>query len=115
MGLNAAGLPGALLGFAVALTGVMIPSCTLTWAATRWAHHNRELRAVRAFKQGMAPVVVALLIATGWILATGTCYDLSHWPLWAVTLVSALLVWKTRVHLLWLLGVGGLLGATGWV
>ena len=115
VGLNAAGVPGALLGFAVALTGVMIPSCTLTWAATRWAHHNRELRAVRAFKQGMAPVVVALLIATGWILATGTGYDLSHWPLWTVTIVSALLVWKTRIHLLWLLGVGGLLGATGWV
>ena len=115
VGLNAAGVPGALLGFALTLTGVMIPSCTLTWAATRWAHHNRELRAVRAFKQGMAPVVVALLIATGWILATGTGYDLSHWPLWAVTIVSALLVWKTRIHLLWLLGAGGLLGATGWV
>ncbi len=115
VGLNAAGLPGALLGFALTLTGVMIPSCTLTWAATRWAHRNRELLAVRAFKQGMAPVVVALLVATGWILATGAGYDLTQWPLWTIAVVSTLLVWKTRIHLLWLLGAGGLLGALGWV
>ncbi|MFZ9509978.1 MAG: chromate transporter, partial [Burkholderiaceae bacterium] len=92
-----------------------IPSCTLTWAATRWAHRNRELLAVRAFKQGMAPVVVALLVATGWILATGAGYDLTQWPLWTIAVVSTLLVWKTRIHLLWLLGAGGLLGALGWV
>jgi len=115
VGLNAAGVPGALLGFALTLAGVIIPSCTLTWAATRWAHRNRERLAVRAFKQGMAPVVLALLIATGWLLATSTGYDLSHWPLWAVTVASTLLVWKTRIHLLWLLGAGGLLGAMGWV
>ena len=115
VGLNAAGWTGGLLGLALTLTGIMVPSCTLTWAATRWAHRNRELRAVRAFKQGMAPIVVALLVATGWILATNTGYALSHWPLWAVTLVSTLLVWRTRIHLLWLLGAGGLLGALGWV
>ncbi len=115
VGLNAAGVPGALLGFALTMAGVMIPSCTLTWAATRWAHHNRERRSVRAFKQGMAPVVVALLVATGWILATSGGYTWSQWPLWAVALVSTLVVWKTRTHLLWLLGAGGVLGAMGWV
>jgi chromate transporter len=37
---------------------------------------------VRAFKQGMTPIVIALLIATGWILATGSSYALRNWPLW---------------------------------
>ena len=63
----------------------------------------------------MAPLVVALLIATGWILATGQGYDRANWPAWAVTLVSTIVVWRTRVHLLWLLGAGALLGAMGWL
>jgi chromate transporter len=29
--------------------------------------------------------------------------------------VAALIVWRTRVHLLWLLGAGALLGAVGFV
>jgi chromate transporter len=33
----------------------------------------------------------------------------------AVALVSTLIVWRTRVHLLWLLGAGALLGALGLV
>lgn len=115
VGLNAGGLPYAVLGMGVAMLGIMIPSTTLTYLAARWGHENRDLRAVRAFKQGMAPVVIALLIATGWILATGSGYDLRHWPVWAVALVSALIVWRTRLHLLWLLGAGAVVGWMGWV
>jgi chromate transporter len=85
------------------------------YLTNQWSHRNRDLRAVRAFKQGMAPLVVALVLATGWILATGQGYAWSHWPFWAVALASTLVVWKTRVHLLWLLGAGALLGAFGWV
>ena len=105
----------AMLGVGIAMVGIMLPSTTLTFAATRWAHQNRELRAVRAFKQGMAPLVIALLIATGWILAVSQSSPLAHWPLWLLTASSALLVWRTRLHLLWLLTTGGLMGWVGWV
>jgi chromate transporter len=87
----------------------------LTFAASRWGHKNRELRAVRAFKQGMAPVVVALMMATGWILTAAQGASWSHWPLWVLTVTAAILVWRTRIHLLWLLGAGALMGALGWV
>lgn len=114
VGLNAGGLPLAVLGMAVCMTGILLPSTTLTYLAARWGHANRELRAVRAFKQGMAPVVVALLMATGWILATGQGYDWRNAPNWALTAVAAVIVWRTRVHLLWLLAAGALIGAAGW-
>jgi chromate transporter len=104
-----------LLGISMAMTGILLPSTTLTFAATRWAHKNRELRAVRAFKQGMAPIVVALLIATGWVLTSGHGSSMDNWPLWLVTTLSALIVWRTRLHLLWLLGAGALLGWFGWI
>jgi chromate transporter len=115
VGLNAGGVPMALAGLLVTMVGIMLPSTTLTYLAARWGHKNRDLRAVRAFKQGMAPIVIALLIATGWILATASGYSLRHWPLWAVALVTALIVWRTRLHLLWLLGAGAALGWFGLV
>lgn len=115
MGAGMAAWPYALLGVAIAMVGILLPSTTLTFAAARWGHQNRELRVVRAFKQGMAPIVIALLIATGWILAVSHGSSMKNWPLWLVTVVSALLVWRTRLHLLWLLGAGGLLGWLGWV
>jgi chromate transporter len=115
IGLNAGGMGMALFGVLVCMVGIMIPSTTLTYLAAQWGHRNRELRAVRAFKQGMAPIVIALLVATGWILATGGDYSLQRWPLWLVAIATTVIVWRTRVHLLWLLGAGALLGALGLV
>jgi chromate transporter len=115
VGLNAGGMLTGLLGVFLALAGILIPSTVLTYAAAQWGHRNRDLRAVRAFKQGMAPIVVALLIATGWILASANGSSLKDWPVWLVTAATAVMVWRTRIHLLWLLGAGALLGWYGWV
>ena len=115
VGMNAGGLPAGLLGVFLALLGILIPSTTLTYVAAQWGHRNRELRAVRAFKQGMAPIVVALLIATSWILAGANGSSLKDWPVWLVTAATALIVWRTKIHLLWLLGAGALLGWFGLV
>ena len=115
VGMNAGGYGYALLGVAASMAGTVLPSSTLTFLAARWGHRNRELRAVRAFKQGMSPIVIALLIATGWILATSHGSSWDHWPLWLVTVVSTMVVWRTKSHLLWLLGAGGVLGWMGWV
>jgi len=98
------------------MVGIMLPSTTLAWFATRWLHHNGQRRGVRAFKQGMAPVVVGLLVATGLILANGNQRpDSPAWHLWLVAGVAGLVVWRTKIHLLWLLGAGALLGALGFV
>jgi chromate transporter len=115
VGMNAGGVPSAMFGLFVTMAGIMVPSTTLAYMTARWGHANRERRAVRAFKQGMAPIVIALLIATGWILATGSHYSLRDWPLWLVTAASTIMVWRTRVHLLWLLAAGAALGWFGWV
>lgn len=115
VGLNAGGVPAAALGVVVAMTGILLPSATLTYFAAQWGHRNRELRAVRAFKAGMAPIVVSLLIATGWLLALGASPSWGDWPTWGVAAVTAAVVWRTRLHLLWLLGAGAVLGGFGLV
>ena len=115
VGLNAGGYGYALLGVAVAMLGILLPSTTLTFMAARWGHQNRELRGVRAFKTGMAPIVVALLIATGWILAANIGKTVADWHVWLIAFAAAMIVWRSKIHLLWLLAAGGLLGWLGWV
>ena len=105
----------ALWGVLITMVGIMIPSCTLTFVATQWAHRNREMLAVKAFKSGMAPIVIALLIATGWLLTGNHENPARDWPLWVLAGATTLIVWKTKTHLLLLLGYGALLGALGWI
>ena len=105
----------ALAGAAVAMLGILLPSGLLTYSATRWAQHRRELRAVRAFKTGLAPIVIALLMATGWLLTAAHDQPARDWPLWLLTAATTVLVWRTRLHLLWLIGAGAVAGMLGWV
>jgi len=115
MAVGASAWGWGLLGVCTSLVGLLLPSTTLTLAAARWSHQNRERLGVRAFKAGMAPIVIGLLGATGWILATGQSSDTHNAPLWLLSVVVALLVWRTRIHLLWLLAAGGVLGWFGLV
>jgi len=110
VGMNAGSMGAALLGVAVTMLGIMIPSTVLTYVAAQWGHRNRELRAVRAFKQGMAPIVIALLLSTSFLLGAAGGNPARDWPLWLLAVVSGLVIWRTRIHLLWLLALGALAG-----
>jgi chromate transporter len=107
MGYQAAGVVGAV----AILTAIMLPSTTLALLAARWGQRRSHWLSVRSFKVGMAPLVVGLLFATGWILAT----SIDGWHHLLLTAAAALLVWKTRLHLLVMIGVGAAVGALGFV
>jgi chromate transporter len=113
VGMNAGSVGAALFGVLVTMVGIMTPSTVITYTAAQWGHRNRDLRAVRAFKQGMAPVVIALLLSTAWIL--GSSVSAEGWRLPLLALAAGLLIWRTRLHLLWVLAAGALLGALGLV
>ena len=115
VGLNAGGTLTGMFGALLALLGILLPSTTLTYVAAQWGQRNRERLSVRAFKQGMAPVVVGLMLATSWILALSNGNQPQDWPVWALSAATALIVWRSNLHLLWLLGAGALLGWFGLV
>lgn len=123
VGLNAGtGLGGgwasvwfASLGVLITMMGIMLPSSVLTYLATRWAHRHREKIGIRAFKAGMSPIVVALLLSTSWLLTLSHNQPGRDWPLYLLTGLTTLVVWRTQVHMLWLIGFGAFLGALGWV
>jgi chromate transporter len=74
---------------------------------------NQDLRAVRAFKLGLSPVVISMMVAAGWLLATANTEGVRDWPLWLLAAVTAAIVYRTKVHMLLLLAIGAVLGASG--
>jgi len=101
------------LGALISLLGLIIPSTTLTFITARWAQKNKELRIVRAFKQGLAPIVISMLLATCWLLASPERNIQLDWPLLLLAGFIAILTMKTKIHILWMLGMGAILGAMG--
>jgi chromate transporter len=108
MGWYAAGLGGAL----ASMLGMMVPSTTLTLAVSRWISTRRHWLSVRAFQAGLMPVTLGLLLATGAHLAPSF-----HQQPRALLLSGAIaiLVWQTRIGLIWLVAAGGILGGLGLV
>lgn len=102
-----------LLGMMLTMLGIMLPSSVLTYKATKWAHFNRDLISVQTFKSGMAPIVIGLLVSTGWLLSAAHRDLAQDWKIWMVTAVATLVMLRTSIHLLWLIAAGGILGAAG--
>ncbi len=109
VGLASQGWMGAFAAMAGSFMGVLLPSSILTLTITRWMHNNRDRIGVQAFKAGMVPLTVALLMATSWILASANKKP-SDWPFWLLAAAATLIVWRTKIHLLWLLGAGAVIG-----
>jgi chromate transporter len=106
MGWNAGGWAGA----AAATLGILLPSTTVALIAHRGAEKWREHRLVMAFREGTLPLTLGLLAAAGWVLAAPTAGAPAGL---ALTLLSAVLVWRTRINPLWLIGAGALAGGLG--
>ena len=105
----------AATGALLTLACMLLPSAVLTYSATRWLARNQQRRSVRAFKAGLAPIVVALLFATAWVLSQAYAELPQAWRLMGLTAASAVVAWRTRWRLIWLIALGAVLGALGWV
>lgn len=103
----------ATAGMLATFIGIMVPSSTLTFAATRWLQNNANHVIARASKASLAPISIALLLATAWLLTASHDNLAKDGPLWIFTAIALLLAWKTKIHLLLILGAGALLGALG--
>lgn len=112
LGWNIAGAAGAL----ATMAGILLPSTVLSLWAGRWGTQRRETRGVRAFTSGMAPMTIGLLFSTGWLLAE-PFLRAPEQRLGTLTLVcaSVVLMLRTRISPMWLIGLGAVVGGAGWV
>lgn len=102
-------------GVCASMAGMLLPSTTLAWAATRWGLRRRDHLGVRAFTGGMSAITVGLLLSSGWILSQ---------PAWrmparqaagsaVLMLVTVAVMLRTRLSPMWLIALGAAVGALG--
>jgi chromate transporter len=103
----------AITGFYLCLICVLTPSSVLVYRSTKWLQKNNQKRSVIAFKKGLAPVGVGSMLVSSWLIVRGDMVLAHNFPTWLLSLVTLVLVWKTNLHILWLLALGAAVGASG--
>jgi chromate transporter len=102
-----------IIGGIVAILAMSGPSSLLTYGVAHVWERFRDAPLRIAIQYGLAPVTVGLILASGYVL-TRTA-DQSSWVAYAITGVTIAVVLATPLHPLWLLGIGALIGAAGWL
>jgi chromate transporter len=98
---------GPLLGIA-AFVAFCLPSSLLAYFAVRADLKASGAPWLRAMKEGLAPITVGLVLASGFILTTGTVGSVKTL---GIAMATASLGSTTRISPLWFIGVAALIGA----
>ena len=103
VGWHVAGLPGAFTG----LLGMLVPSSAITFGVSGLWHRFRDRPWRGRVQAGLVPVTVGLVAASAALLTASTTVSAVAA---GTTLVSAVLLVRTRVHPLWVLAGGTVAG-----
>ncbi len=103
IGWKVAGLAGAL----VALAGICLPAAALAWWVGGLWDRFRDAPWRALVQRALIPVMVGLVSAGGYVLATPEGLD---WRNALIASASAAALCATRANPLWILGAGGAAG-----
>jgi chromate transporter len=103
IGYRVAGVAGSL----VALFALCLPAGALTWVVSSLWERFRDSPWRAVIQRALAPLVVGLTSAGGYVIATPHTPD---WRLWLIALATAAVMLRARVNPLWLLAGGAVLG-----
>ena len=105
VGWHVAGLPGAL----VALAAMCGPAAVLAWFVADLWDRFKDSAWRRAIQRAIAPIVVAMILSGGVVLAMPD--STPDWRLWLIAIATAAGILVTKLNPLWFLAAGGVLGA----
>lgn len=104
IGWKVAGLAGAF----VALGAMCFPAAVVAWYVAGLWDRFKDSPWRLAVQRAIAPIVVAMILSGGFVLATPESPD---WRLWLIAGASAAGMLASKLSPLWLLAGGGILGA----
>jgi chromate transporter len=99
-------------GTAVALLAMCVPSGVVAYAMTRAWQRFRDARWRRPVQAGLAPIAVGLVLSSGVVVTRAADTTLAAF---AVTAITAVLVLRTQIHPLILLGAAAAISVAGWL
>ncbi len=104
IGWNVAGLAGAF----VALGAMCFPAAVVAWYVAGLWDRFKDSPWRLAVQRAIAPIVVAMILSGGFVLATP---DSPDWRLWLIAGASAAGMLASKLNPLWLLAGGAVFGA----
>ncbi|MGG5819572.1 chromate transporter [Falsiroseomonas sp. HW251] len=104
IGWQVAGLAGML----VATAAMTLPSGALAFGFSRLRRRLAGSARMELVEKGLVPIAVGLILASGLLLGHAAA---TGWLPVAMVVASSLIVWRTTVNPLWVLGAGALVGA----
>ena len=108
IGYHVAGFAGA----GVATTAMCGPTCLLAFFVARIWDRFKDAPWRIAIQAGLVPVSLGLIAASAFVLARTADHNVYAG---ALTALTALVAFATRLNPLWLFAAGGVLGLSGWL
>jgi chromate transporter len=105
VGWHLAGLSGAL----VALAAMCGPAAVLAWFVSDLWDRFKDSPWRLAIQRAIAPIVVAMILSGGVVIATPDATP--DWRLWLIAAATAAGMLATKINPLWFLAAGGVAGA----
>ena len=106
LGWQIAGFPGAI----AATSAIIFPPILLTLWVTRLHARNPDAPLGRAVRSGLAPITVGLMLSSGWILMHSADSD---WRGVTLTVLTVVLLLRTKLNPMWLIAAGAVAGVAG--
>lgn len=95
-------------GLVAALGGMLLPAALLAWLVGGWLQRNAARPAVKAFRDGLVPLALGLVVAGGVLLAASVAETA---PGWIIVALASIATWRGWLHPLVVLGLGAAAGA----
>jgi chromate transporter len=106
LGWQLAGWAGAV----VTTLATICPPILLTLGVTRLSAHNPDAPLGRAIRGGLSPIAIGLTLSSGWILAHAADHD---WRSTLLTLLTIVVMLRTKFNPVWLIAAGAIAGVIG--
>ncbi len=109
-GLQAGGVPGAILGGLIATAAMIVPAAGVVFVVTRFWQRAEQSKWRIAVEKGFAPMTVGLILATSLVMSRAADHD---WRSYLLTAVCVVVFVKTKVNPLMMVVAAAVLGYFG--
>lgn len=111
-GLQAGGVPGAIIGGVISMVAMVVPAATFVYVVTLFWQKAERSKLRRAVERGFAPLTVGLILATSLVMSRAADHD---WRAYSITAVCTAIFLLTKTNPLIVVAAAGLLGYFGFV
>ncbi|MEZ0052214.1 chromate transporter [Mycobacterium sp. MAA66] len=111
-GLQAAGIPGAIIGGVLSMVAMVVPAASFVYIVTLFWQKAERSKLRRAVEKGFAPLTVGLILATSLVMSRAADHD---WRAYSVTAACTVIFMRTKVNPLIVVAAAGVVGYLGFI